>query len=178
MWDLFPKSGIEPRPPSLRAWSLSHWKYQRSSPSPLHAGQCDLVTLLYQTVDSTPYSWIWACLSDPLVTSGGNDAVWLPGLGQQKPHSFCLGFRFGMFSLGMLLLGNQQLCCEKPKAHREVTCRWINPVIAGTWQVNEELLDDCSQLLKSLLATETLLADDRDIEQQRTDIFGVLFLNS
>ena len=53
MWDLFPKLGIEPRPPSLRAWSLSHWKYQRGSPSPLNARQCDLVILLYQMVDST-----------------------------------------------------------------------------------------------------------------------------
>ena len=25
MWDLFPWPGIEPRPPALRAWSLSHW---------------------------------------------------------------------------------------------------------------------------------------------------------
>ena len=44
--------------------------------------------------------------------------------------------------------------------------------------MNEELLDDGSQLLKSLLDTEALLADDRDIEQQRRDILGVLFLNS
>ena len=25
MWDLVPQSGIEPRPPALTAWSLSHW---------------------------------------------------------------------------------------------------------------------------------------------------------
>ena len=25
MWDLVPRSGIEPRPPALGAWSLSHW---------------------------------------------------------------------------------------------------------------------------------------------------------
>ena len=25
MWDLVPWSGVEPGPPSLRAWSLSHW---------------------------------------------------------------------------------------------------------------------------------------------------------
>ena len=25
MWDLAPQAGIEPRPPVLGAWSLSHW---------------------------------------------------------------------------------------------------------------------------------------------------------
>ena len=25
MWDLVPQTGIEPRPPTLRAWGLSHW---------------------------------------------------------------------------------------------------------------------------------------------------------
>ena len=25
MWDLVPVAGIEPRPPALEAWSLSHW---------------------------------------------------------------------------------------------------------------------------------------------------------
>ena len=25
MWDLVPWPGIEPRPPTLGAWSLSHW---------------------------------------------------------------------------------------------------------------------------------------------------------
>ena len=30
MWDLVPQPGIKPRPPALRAWSLSHWTNRKS----------------------------------------------------------------------------------------------------------------------------------------------------
>ena len=84
-----------------------------------------------------------------------------------------------MFSLGTLLLGNQLLCCEEAKPHGEIKCRSINSVITGSRHVNEETIRwFCSQLFKSLLATESFPADDRDIVQQRRDILGVLCLNS
>ena len=37
MWDLVPQSGVEPRPPALEAWSLTHWT-TREVPEPASLG--------------------------------------------------------------------------------------------------------------------------------------------
>ena len=52
MWDLVPQLGIEPRPPALGAWSLSHWPTsevpQENSLSFIHQRQGQDLSLAQQ----------------------------------------------------------------------------------------------------------------------------------
>ena len=51
MWDLIPQPGIEPRPPALAVWSLSHW-ISREVPS--------IYILLLRPRSEAKSLWLWA----------------------------------------------------------------------------------------------------------------------
>ena len=68
MWDLVPRPGIEPRPPALGVWSLSHWTTSRKLPdsilfvriswSPL---ECGVLSCSIVSNSLPPVPWTVAC---------------------------------------------------------------------------------------------------------------------
>ena len=87
LWDLVPWPGIEPRPPTLRAWSLSPWTTRGVPESPLLIAvgvtwicRWDKMTQRYKHTVPMSVFWFWSCamvMEDIIV--GEEGGIWIKG---------------------------------------------------------------------------------------------------